>query len=168
MTDQELEITMGRLADMLLDSDNENEKFHISVKGVVLKLYFDMRCAGIKRQSAVKRLTHRSAMKRYFTDKGKTKHAIAVAQYKSALSTYNIELTQWEVKIQKLPLLRRMFAERPKAPTCPAGVEWYIAQSKAKADMPEYLIASAAEFRLIAVPLNIKDVKQEEVKLLAP
>jgi len=65
MDDRELEIALGRLADML-DSD-PNRQLQIRVRGEVLKTYFDLRRSGAKKQSSIKRGLARQGFKSWPT-----------------------------------------------------------------------------------------------------
>ena len=50
MTTDEIEIALGRLVDLLSKVKDEQEKLNLQVKGVALKVYFDLRVAGELRQ----------------------------------------------------------------------------------------------------------------------
>ncbi len=170
MSREEIELSLGRLADLLNSSQDGAEALHVSVKGAVLKIYLDLRNAGIKKQSKVKRMTLRPAMKRFFLDRGRAEHASAMQRYRAACQHHKARMTEWKEGVRSLPLLKRLFAKPspPAAPTLPVSVEQFVKQSKAEADMSEYLIASAAHYRLLSVPQRVEDVQREDVKQLAP
>lgn len=55
MTDREIEIALARLVDMLNEDRNEASRTNISLKGELLKAYFDLRRQGSKPQRKIKR-----------------------------------------------------------------------------------------------------------------
>lgn len=162
MSREEIELSLGRLAD--------NGQL-ISEKGAILKIYLDLRNAGIKRQNKVKRVSLRPAMMRFFAERGKAAHANALQRYSAACRQHEAEV--WKEKIgwnNRASFWKQTFYKPtlPAAPTLPATVGQYVKQSKAKADMSEYLITSAVNFHHLSVPQRVGDVEREDVKQLAP
>ena len=56
MTNQELEIALARLADSLESSKAHPES--IRIKGTILNIYYQLRAAGLKKQSTLARVKH--------------------------------------------------------------------------------------------------------------
>ena len=54
MTNQELEIALARLADMIQTTKGQPEP--IRAKGTILNIYYQLRAAGLKRQSTLARI----------------------------------------------------------------------------------------------------------------
>ena len=56
MTNQELEIALARLADSLQRTKDHPES--IRIKGTILNIYYQLRVAGLKKQSTLARIKH--------------------------------------------------------------------------------------------------------------
>ena len=56
LTDQELELALARIADQMSAKSDEQARIHWRFRGQLLKSYYDMRLAGKKRLSILKRL----------------------------------------------------------------------------------------------------------------
>jgi len=54
MTNQELEIALARLADLLQTTETQPES--IRTKGTILNIYYQLRAAGLKKQSTLARI----------------------------------------------------------------------------------------------------------------
>ena len=54
LTDRELEISLGRLVDTL-NTQLTTERTHTQIKGEILKLYYDLRKQGVRKQRKVAR-----------------------------------------------------------------------------------------------------------------
>jgi hypothetical protein len=63
LTDRELEIALGRLADML--ASRHSEQLHIQLKGQVLKSYYDLRKQGVRKQRKMARWQYRSTSEEF-------------------------------------------------------------------------------------------------------
>lgn len=171
MSREEIELSVGRLADLLNSSEDEAEALHVSVKGVVLNIYLDLRNAGVKKQSKAKRVTLLPAMNRFFVERGRSKHTSAMQRYRAARQHHKERMSAWQKHVESLSFMKRWFGvrpPRPAAPSLPAPVGLFVKQSKANADMSEYLIASAANFHLLSVPQRAEDVRRANVEQLAP
>lgn len=170
MSREEIELSLGRLADHLNRTNDETEAFHVRVKGAVLKIYLELRRVGIKKQSKMKRMTLRPAMKRFFIDRGHIQHFDAVKCYEIACKDHEEKMTEWKQGLKTLPLIKRLFAKPspPDAPKLPLPVEHFVKRSIANADMSEYLIASAAQYHLVSMPQRVEDINRTDITELAP
>lgn len=157
MTTDELEIALGRLADMLSTAQDNNFRENICVKGVSLKVYFDLRVSGEKSQSKLKRLALRCDLGEW--QKARGKHA-----YKMAYAKWKAECAAIKQRAKGLPLLKRFFVNQPCLPVLLVFIE----QVKQTTGIPDFLVDSIANFSLIPNGESGQDVSREEVKLIAP
>ena len=157
MTTDELEIALGRLADMLSTAQNCAQEDNIRVKGATLKVYFDLRVAGEKTQSNFKRLALRRGLREWQEKRGE--HA-----YQLARDKWKAECAAIKQKTKGLPFIKRFFVNKPYLP---APYE-FIGKVKESTGAPEYLVDSIAHFPLIPKGESSQDVSREEVKLIAP
>ena len=56
LSDNEIEIVLGRLADKIANSENDSHGKHVQFTGDILKLYYDLRISGAKKQSKARRI----------------------------------------------------------------------------------------------------------------
>jgi hypothetical protein len=194
MTLEEIEISMGRIADLYTSTNTEFEKFHYKVKGAALKLYFDLRNASKKRHGVLLRHKLRLEMREYFTSlgieeyqKAQQEHQKKYKAYRTKVAGYEEKWEAWNAERKKIPLLKRIFRsdEIPGPPKYPVSEQIskyypvpekdYVKMSTDQATMDEFLINRVANFSLLSVPEAIQetqkqvyDVTPEDVKLLAP
>ncbi len=157
MTTDELEIALGRLADMLSTAQNDSQEENIRLKGSALKVYFDLRVAGEKTQSKLKRLALRRGLSEWQKNKGEHAYQLAHAKWKAECATI-------KQKAKHLPLVKRLFVNKPNLPT-PFD---FMAQVVRTTGTPDYLVDGIANFSLIPQGESGQDVSREEVKLIAP
>jgi hypothetical protein len=184
MTREELERSMGRIADQL--SSSEGRRTNGVLKGQILRIYIELRNRGALKQSLFRRLSYRRAMKRHFENCGLIEHAKATADHQQETGRINGErerLTreyhekhaEWTRQVKKLPLFKRWFAAPsrpawpllPSPPAPPPLPTVFSRESAKRAEMSEFLIASVAEFELAALPADLGHVTPETVHLLA-
>lgn len=195
MTNEEIEISMARLADILeLDLIyNEEEKLHRTIKGALLFKYLECRIAGVVSQSMMKRVFHRVAMKEFYTEKGMQNHQLALEDHtkkrRMQMKAYNLKYKKHQLeykkhqdeektrleKHKKKSLLKRFFSppELPPLPPLPPQVipepdaQPYIDNSVDNANMSEFLIAMILRFKLSNIPDSVDHYNLNQIKLLA-
>lgn len=151
MSNDEIEIALGRLVDMLAASEDENAKLDIKVKGAALKLYFDLRLAGEVRQNKAKRNT-------VVTDDAKS--TLAHKAHEEAVQKWKAEGRLEREKWQQQPFLKRLFGAGP--PNKPEY--WYFYDTVSTSDA---ILATLAAFELMPKGVPEPEVTPEEVKLLS-
>jgi hypothetical protein len=152
MSTDEIELALGRLADMLLAS-MDAQKMEIAIKGTVLKIYFDMRRSGKKSQSMIKRFALWSSMMRFRDEEGRKSYA-------RALQDWEQKYAAWKRHIQRLSLYKRIIAIEPAKPR--------LHSYKRMCRMRDFLLAQATLRRLNHIPASVDDVKLTDIALLAP
>lgn len=65
LTDRELEISLGRLADML--NTRQKEQHHVQIKGEILKNYYDLRKHGLRKQRKFARWQYEDNSEEFIT-----------------------------------------------------------------------------------------------------
>ena len=161
MTNDELEIALGRLADMLTMSQDGHEKEDARTKGAALKYYFDLRIAGEKSQASLKRTFMRNKMIEWRTKHGQQ---TGMQAYRQAQEKWKAEYEAFKKQIQGLPFIKRIFAASPISPSALVFIE----QAKAKLGMPDYLIAQVTSFKLIPNNEAAQDISRDDIKMIAP
>lgn len=198
MTIEEIELALGRIADRLSTSTAEQDSFHYQVKGVALKIYFDLRQVSQKSQVIILRQRLQSEMQDYFANLGRlawqvnaNQHFKRYEQYLKELDIYDDKLHDWhdevEVIRKKVGFFKRIITldhiDLPPQPARPKEVKEYypliledeIDTWKQKANMEEFLIAKVTEYQLLTMPAVVSkdrtcvyDVTPDDVRLLAP
>lgn len=186
MTREEMELSIGRIADNLNSEASAVCETQSLLKGKVLRIYLDLRHERVLKQNKLRRLRMRPEMKSYFEHLGLFRHAQATANYekkwtaveqerKKLAGAHKEAISHWKEMVHGLPLLKRMFKKPPKPvlaglpalPNAPPPTDIFVANSKKEANMSEYLVASVAEFELLPAPLKSNPVSPEQVRLLA-
>ena len=157
MTTDELEIALGRLADMLNLSTADAEKSNIRIKGATLKQYFDLRTSGEKSQSTLKRTLLIRKKNKWCEERG-------WSAYRKAQSKWDAEYASIKERAKNLPILKRLFIKPP--PDTPYPLV-FIEKEK-NIGMHEFLIAQIAEYQLVSTETSEQNVSIDEIKLIAP
>ncbi len=167
MSDTEIEISLGRIADIVTNKIDQDEKTHHYIKGSLLKKYLNLRASGETSQKISERSKYQAAMKKFFIEQGKLQHKIAIDQYKldlqqrrkeqiSKLEEYRRELTLWKKAQSKLPILKRFFHPTPNKPKkpimhiaeTPRDIDIFISESMSTSNMPDFLISTLCSLHL--------------------
>jgi hypothetical protein len=170
MSNEEIEIAMGRLADILSDSSDVEVVSFMSLKGRVLKIYLDLRLSGLKKQKGRGRSNHKLGMNIFYAAKGKAIHAQWMQRYQEAMCIYDRNFDEWRNEVKRIPLLRRFFSAppHPKKPELPDIVDAFIKYSQKDANLSDYLIASAVDFGQNTFLAFCADINQSKISMLAP
>lgn len=170
MSCEEIELAMGRLADMLSEPYDADSLALIFLKGSILKVYLDLRVSGEKKQKSRQRSSHKQGMKMYYAAKGRAMHAQSMQKYEAAMCIYGQECAQWRLEIKKIPLLKRIFSAppHPVEPDSPDMVDVYIRYSQRNANLSDYLIASATVFGHETSLCFCRDISRQKIMTLAP
>ena len=188
MTIQEIELSIGRVADRSLENIADNQKHNLLIKGLILQQYLECRKLGIVSQRKIKRKFHNNEMKQFFAMLGKEKYELATYEYHQEIELRKIEYHEWweqyendfenwKNEIKQIPLLKRLFfigktPDKPAKPVYyepspPRKQEDYIELSLQSASMPEYLIEYATRFWLECVPSELNCYHNSDIKLLS-
>lgn len=155
MTNDEIEIALGRLVDMLGASQDQGAKLDIAVKGTVLKAFFDLRQAGAVAQNT---------KRRYAFDIQDAKSEYARMKHKEAVQKWKADghLEKW----RQQPFLKRLISAKPFSPTY-----WDIYLTLSQKDelfiAEHYLLNKLTSFELVPKGAPAPEVTPEDVKLLS-
>ena len=150
MSSEELEIALGRLADQLIDECDEAEKLHITLKGALLKGYFDLRKRNIKKQNKLKRVAE------YLHSD------LASPSLDAWHNTCTSARIAWREKRKTMSFLGRIFTE-VEIP------DFMLPPKPQSPPMPERLIYTVAKCRLLPKGKRPpSDTATDNLLLLAP
>ena len=165
MTTDEVEIALGRLADLLGTADGEHAELEIRAKGTALKVYFDLRQSAILTQDHARRTTLEAERKR---------------QQGRDMPTFQraLEIQSQAIEKQKQEEERR----RPKKSwfarliTPVSGPTFSEAYAEAERELlrevdnrttEAFLLHHLTSFELVPAGMSEPEVTPEQVKLLA-
>lgn len=155
MTDDEVELGLGRLADLLNAAENDREALDIRLRGAALKIYFDLRKAGEASQDS----------------KGRKKYPER-ARHRQAQMIHERATKEWQEKDgtrqeehRKLPFWKRVFLQPPPESPHP-WIAYERASRYVERGLQEILLEDIASFRLVPEGMQSPDVTLADVKLL--
>ena len=183
MTDEEIELCMGRIADKITSSDSASIKQHLSIKGALLKKYLECRLLGLIKQSRLKRVLYRGEMKDFFVNKGRNIHFLAIESYEyqvsqskkqheARMNEYKSNYKIWQKTLSDwFKRLSGPIPDQPKRPELPAikkpdDVEKFVERSMLRANMSDFLIATTCDFNLINIPQTVEHYSPNDIKKL--
>lgn len=164
LTNDELELTIARLADMLCCVESDEEKAHIGLKAALVKAYFDLRLSERRGLNIIRRTYLRTKKREFFIKRGIENHTQAVSVYRDEIDKYKFDLCKWKAMTDNdISQLRREFVQRPKKPKRPSLRITFIIREIDKGTFSEFLVSSAATFRLIPALGGEFKVSQSEI-----
>jgi len=141
MTNDEIEIALGRLADVLHDTKNEDEQLNLRLKLAGLKVYFDLRMVG----EVVQDIEKRSRVDRE-----------KVITHYATHSVHRKELRNWTAKAQSGSRLNHAIRE----------LRDYIQKNGIDELVEAVLLDHLACFQLFVKGAEEQKVTPEEIRLL--
>lgn len=152
LTNDEIEIALGRLVDMLEAAEDEHQKLDIRVKGTALKLYFDLRQAGVVEQDAKK--WSGVVLQEIKEEIANKMHADAMREWKA-----QGHLEKW----YKQPFWKRLLAPPPSGPSF-----WdiYYSITTDSLSVEEYFLTKLSLLTLVPKGSSEPEVTPEDVKTL--
>lgn len=134
MSDNEIEISLARLADRLLRHSNEPENRHVQFKGDLIKEYFDLRKLGQLKQIKLRRV-----MSYFISEENFPSHS-KIVEYEKEKERRRLE---WKRIRGDMPLVKRLFIGK-KLPLDQFPPSANVSQS-------EMLVHFVVEYRLVNI-----------------
>jgi len=181
MSNDEIELALGRLADRVqLRNQIAQERANLA-KAFVLRAYIVARRAGLLKQRRWARRKLMGEAESYYWELGRLEYAKALAHwnqicwnqqklYEAQMEEYFRALKEWKHSVRGLTLRKKIFARgRPKAPKRPSTPEGpdservYASESAQRTDLGEFLITKVADFPVENAPADINGYSEEQI-----
>jgi hypothetical protein len=173
-TVEEVELSLGRVADQTLACSDPVTQAHLQVRGRVLHLYLELRQSNLIafKRSELKNLA-KVVIKREALIVGKKKHEELVDRWKSARVIYEEAILVWEARQASRSWIGRFFGKfnPPYEPGEPPPqrhyVELYECRISTPSNLSERLIDYAATYSLPVFPGQPETILRDSLLLLS-